>query len=141
MKIDHLGIATPSIADALAFWREALGLELHETEEVAEQKVRVAMLPVGESRVELLEPTSEDSPVAKFLARRGPGIHHVAVQVEDIAATLKSLKNQGARLIDETPRVGAGGCLIAFVHPATAGGVLLELVQPVVGGQTHGKEE
>jgi methylmalonyl-CoA/ethylmalonyl-CoA epimerase len=141
MKIDHLGIATPSIADALAFWREALGLELHETEEVAEQKVRVAMLPVGESRVELLEPTSEDSPVAKFLARRGPGIHHVAVQVEDIAATLTGLKNQGARLIDETPRVGAGGCLIAFVHPATAGGVLLELVQPVVGGQTHGKEE
>jgi methylmalonyl-CoA/ethylmalonyl-CoA epimerase len=118
-----------------------LGLELHETEEVAEQKVRVAMLPVGESRVELLEPTSEDSPVAKFLARRGPGIHHVAVQVEDIAATLTGLKNQGARLIDETPRVGAGGCLIAFVHPATAGGVLLELVQPVVGGQTHGKEE
>jgi methylmalonyl-CoA/ethylmalonyl-CoA epimerase len=129
MKIDHLGIATESIGNALSFWRDSLGLELHEIEEVAEQKVRVAMLPVGESRVELLEPTGEDSPVAKFLAKRGPGLHHIAVQVEDIVATLESLKNQGAGLIDETPRVGAGGCLIAFVHPATAGGVLLELVQ------------
>jgi methylmalonyl-CoA/ethylmalonyl-CoA epimerase len=140
MKIDHLGIATNSIAEGLAFWREALGLELRETEEVAEQKVRVAMLPLGESRVELLEPTSEDSPVAKFLSKRGPGLHHIAVQVEDIVATLESLKNQGARLIDETPRVGAGGCLIAFVHPAAAGGVLLELVQ-ANNGQVHGKEE
>ncbi len=140
MKIDHLGIATNSINDGLAFWRDALGLELHEAEEVAEQKVRVAMLPLGESRVELLEPTSEDSPVAKFLAKRGPGLHHIAVQVEDIVATLTSLKNQGARLIDETPRVGAGGCLIAFVHPATAGGVLLELVQHT-SGQSHGKEK
>ena len=140
MKIDHLGIATHSLNDGLAFWREALGLELHETEEVAEQKVRVAMLPLGESRVELLEPTSEDSPIAKFLAKRGPGLHHIAVQVEDIVATLDSLKNQGARLIDETPRVGAGGCLIAFVHPATAGGVLLELVQHS-NAQSHGKEE
>jgi methylmalonyl-CoA/ethylmalonyl-CoA epimerase len=140
MKIDHLGIATHSIAEGLAFWREALGLELRETEEVAEQKVRVAMLPLGESRVELLEPTSEDSPVAKFLSKRGPGLHHIAVQVEDIVATLESLKNQGARLIDETPRVGAGGCLIAFAHPAAAGGVLLELVQ-ANNGQVHGKEE
>lgn len=140
MKIDHLGIATHKIADGLGFWRDALGLELHETEEVAEQKVRVAMLPVGESRVELLEPTSKDSPIAKFLARRGPGLHHIAVQVDDIIATLDSLKNQGARLIDEVPRVGAGGCLIAFVHPAAAGGVLLELVQQN-NGQSHGKEK
>ena len=140
MKIDHLGIATNSIAAGLSFWRDALGLELRETEEVPEQKVRVAMLPLGESRVELLEPTSEDSPIAKFLAKRGPGLHHIAVQVEDIVATLASLKNQGARLIDETPRVGAGGCLIAFVHPATAGGVLLELVQHS-NAQSHGKEE
>ena len=140
MKIDHLGIATPSIADALLFWRDALGLELHETEEVAEQKVRVAMLPLGESRVELLEPTSEDSPVAKFLAKRGPGIHHIAVQVEDIVVTLAGLKKRGARLIDETPRIGAGGCLIAFVHPATAGGALLELVQ-YTNGPSHGKED
>lgn len=139
MNIDHLGIATPSLAEGLKFWGDALGLALHETEEVAEQKVRVAMLPVGESRVELLEPTSADSPVAKFLAKRGPGLHHIAVRVDDIRATLDNLKQQGARLIDNEPRIGAGGCLIAFVHPATAGGVLLELVQHI-GGQTHGKD-
>ena len=129
MKIDHLGIATQEIAAALPFWREALGLELHETEEVAEQQVRVAMLPLGESRIELLEPTSENSPIAKFLAKRGPGLHHIAIRVEDIRATLANLQEQGARLIDTEPRVGAGGSLIAFVHPAAAGGVLLELVQ------------
>jgi methylmalonyl-CoA epimerase len=87
------------------------------------------MLPVGEPRVELLEPTREDSPVAKFLEKRGPGIHHVAVRVADIRAALARLKAEGARLIDESPRVGAGGCLVAFVHPASAGGVLLELVE------------
>jgi methylmalonyl-CoA/ethylmalonyl-CoA epimerase len=140
MKIDHLGIATNGLDDALGFWREALGLVLQETEEVAEQKVRVAMLPLGEARVELLEPTAADSPIARFLAKRGPGLHHIAVQVDDIVATLENLKNQGARLIDETPRVGAGGCLIAFVHPAASGGVLLELVQQN-NSQSHGKGE
>lgn len=129
MKIDHLGIATRSIDEALSFWRDALGLEVVETEEVAEQKVRVAMLPVGESRVELLEPTSEDSPVARFIAKRGAGIHHVAVRVENIRERLGRLKEQGIRLIDETPRIGAGGCLVAFVHPSSANGVLLELVE------------
>jgi methylmalonyl-CoA/ethylmalonyl-CoA epimerase len=129
MKIDHIGIATPKIDDALAFWRDALGLEVVHAEEVAEQGVRVAMLPVGESRVELLEPTHAGSPVAKFIAKRGAGIHHVAVQVEDIRATLARLKSNGARLIDEEPRVGAGNCLIAFVHPSATGGVLLELVE------------
>lgn len=129
MKIDHLGIATRAIDDAVGFWRDALGLELEEIEEVAEQKVRVAMLPIGESRVELLEPTSEDSPVAKFLEKRGAGLHHVAVRVDDIRATLARLKEQGARLIDAEPKIGAGGCLIAFVHPQATGGVLLELVQ------------
>ncbi|HEX8422708.1 MAG TPA: methylmalonyl-CoA epimerase [Pyrinomonadaceae bacterium] len=129
MKIEHIGIATHNINDALAFWRDALGLQVVETEEVAEQGVRVAMLPVGEPRVELLEPTSEASPVARFLAKRGPGLHHVALRVDDIRATLQSLKEQGIRLIDDVPRVGAGGYLVAFVHPTAAGGVLLELVE------------
>ena len=129
MKIEHIGIATESIEKSLNFWREALGLELIHTEEVADQKVRVAMLPLGEPRIELLEPTSEDSPVAKFLAKRGAGVHHIAVQVDDIHAALERLKRQGARLIDETPRAGADNCLIAFVHPSSSNGVLLELVQ------------
>lgn len=129
MKIEHIGIATQSLDDALPFWRDALGLEVVETEEVAEQKVRVAMLPLGESRVELLEPTSEDSPVAKFIAKRGAGVHHIAVRVADIRESMARLKARGARLIDETPRTGAGGCLVAFVHPSSANGVLLELVE------------
>ncbi|MCA1623528.1 MAG: methylmalonyl Co-A mutase-associated GTPase MeaB [Acidobacteria bacterium] len=129
MKINHLGIATKEIDEALKFWQDALGLENVHTEEVAEQKVRVAMLPIGETKIELLEPTSEDSPIAKFLEKRGGGIHHIAVEVENIEASLSKLKAEGARLIDEKPRVGAEGCLIAFVHPAATGGVLLELVQ------------
>lgn len=129
MKIEHIGIATPRLDDALKFWRDALGLEVVHTEEVAEQGVRVAMLPLGEPRIELLEPTGPNSPVAKFLEKRGPGIHHIAVRVDDIRFSLARLKEQGARLIDETPRVGADGCLVAFVHPSTVGGVLLELVE------------
>lgn len=129
MKINHLGIATNGIEDALKFWSEALGLENVHTEVVEDQKVRVAMLPLGESRIELLEPTSDDSPISKFLEKRGGGIHHIAVEVEDIEASLAQLKAKGARLIDETPRIGAEGCLVAFVHPSSANGVLLELVQ------------
>jgi methylmalonyl-CoA/ethylmalonyl-CoA epimerase len=129
MKLEHIGIATRALDDALHFWRDALGLELTHTEVVEEQKVRVAMLPVGEPRIELLEPTSSDSPVAKFLEKRGAGIHHIAVRVDDIRATLSRLKESGARLIDESPRKGAGGCLVAFVHPSSANGVLLELVE------------
>jgi methylmalonyl-CoA/ethylmalonyl-CoA epimerase len=129
MRIEHIGIATPRIDDALRFWRDALGLEVKHTEVVEEQGVRVAMLPAGEPRIELLEPTGESSPVAKFLEKRGPGIHHVAVRVPDIRAALARLQGAGARLIDAEPRVGAGGCLVAFVHPQTAGGVLLELVE------------
>lgn len=131
MKINHLGIATRSIEEALKFWQDALGLENIHTEVVEEQKVRVAMLPIGETRVELLEPISDDSPISKFLEKRGGGIHHIAVEVEDIEASLAKLKATGARLIDETPRIGAEGCLIAFVHPATTGGVLLELTQKI----------
>ena len=89
------------------------------------------MLPIGETRIELLEPTSEDSPISKFLEKRGGGIHHIAIEVEDIEAALRQMKQNGARLIDEKPRVGAENCLIAFVHPASSGGVLLELVQPL----------
>ena len=129
MKIDHLGIATKGINEALKFWEDALGLENVHTETVEDQKVRVAMLPLGESRIELLEPTSDDSPISKFLEKRGGGIHHIAVEVEDIEASLKTLKEKGMRLIDETPRVGAEGCLVAFIHPSSANGVLLELVQ------------
>jgi methylmalonyl-CoA/ethylmalonyl-CoA epimerase len=129
MKINHLGIATKGIDEALKFWSDALGLENVHTEIVEDQKVRVAMLPLGESRVELLEPISEDSPLSKFLEKRGPGIHHIAVEVEDIEASLAQLKDKGMRLIDESPRIGAENCLVAFVHPASAGGVLLELVQ------------
>jgi methylmalonyl-CoA/ethylmalonyl-CoA epimerase len=133
MKIDHIGIATRGIQDAAKFYRDVLGLEVSEdgaeTEEVAEQKVRVAMLPIGESRIELIEPTSEDSPISRFLEKRGPGIHHIAVRVDDIRAALANLRDKGARLIDEEPRQGAGGCLVAFVHPSSTGGVLLELVQ------------
>lgn len=129
MKISHLGIATKSIDEALKFWQDALGLENVHAEEVAEQKVRVAMLPIGDTRIELLEATSADSPIAKFVEKRGGGIHHIAVEVEDIEASLAKLKASGARLIDEQPRVGAEGCLIAFVHPSSTNGVLLELIQ------------
>lgn len=129
MKINHIGIATKGIEESLGFWAEALGLAHVHTETVEDQKVRIAMLPIGESRIELLEPIAEDSPISKFLEKRGPGIHHIAVEVEDIVSSLSRLRKRGVRLIDETPRTGAEGCLIAFVHPASANGVLLELVQ------------
>jgi methylmalonyl-CoA epimerase len=129
MKVDHIGIATHQLTEGLAVWRDALGLHLDSTEEIAEQGVKVAMLAVGDTHVELLEPLSSESAVGKFLAKRGPGIHHIAIRVEDIRASLADLKSKGVRLIDETPRVGAGGCLVAFIHPSAANGVLLELVQ------------
>jgi methylmalonyl-CoA/ethylmalonyl-CoA epimerase len=129
MKIDHIGIATRGIDEAANFWRSALGVSAIETEEVPDQKVRVAMLPIGESRIELLEATSDDSPISKFIEKRGPGIHHLAVHVDNIQTALAQLKENGVRLIDTEPRRGAGGCLVAFVHPSSMGGVLLELVQ------------
>src|SRR5262245_43813790 len=112
MKINHLGIASKNLDEALKFWRDALGLDHVHTEIVEDQKVRVAMLPIGESRIELLEPTSEDSPISKFLEKRGGGIHHVAIEVEDIVSELQKLKDKGLRLIDEKPRVGAENCLV-----------------------------
>ncbi len=132
MTIDHIGIAVRSLEEAMKPYRDGLGLEVSGTEEVEDQGVRVAMLPVGESRIELLEPTRADSPVARFLSRRGPGIHHLAIRVEDIEASLDRLRAAGARLIDEKPRTGANDTRIAFIHPSSMNGVLLELVE-------HGK--
>jgi methylmalonyl-CoA/ethylmalonyl-CoA epimerase len=130
LKVDHIGIATNSIEEGLAVWRDALGLKVDSAKEViAEQGVKVCMLAVGDTHVELLEPLGPETPVGKFLARRGPGMHHIAIEVADINASLAELKRKGARLIDETPRAGAGGCLVAFVHPSSVNGVLLELVQ------------
>jgi len=129
MKVDHIGIATRTLDESLAVWRDALGLEVDLTEDVNTQGVRVAMLAAGETHIELLEPLSNNSPVGKFLQKRGPGLHHIAVRVADIRASLAALKEKGTRLIDESPRAGAGGCLVAFVHPSAANGVLLELVQ------------
>ncbi len=127
-KIDHVGIAVKNLDEAVKVW-EGLGLKVDEIEEVPDQKVRTAIIHVGESRIELLEPTSEDSPIAKFIAKRGEGIHHIALGVDDIEAHLGELKEKSYRLIDEKPRIGAGGAKIAFVHPKAVTGVLLELCQ------------
>jgi methylmalonyl-CoA epimerase len=127
-KIDHLGIAVKSLAEAKQFY-EMLGLEVMPEEVVEAEKVRVAMVAVGESRIELLEPTVPDSTVAKYLEKRGQGLHHVALHVSDLTATVQRLKAAGTRLINEEIKVGAGGHRYVFVHPASAGGVLLELVE------------
>ena len=124
--VDHIGIAVKSIAESLKFY-EALGLKSVGVEEVAEQKVRVAFLPIGEAEVELLESTAPDGPVAKYIEKNGEGIQHVALRVDNLEAALAELKAQGVRLIDEKPRYGAGGARIAFVHPRSTGGILLEL--------------
>ena len=125
LKIDHLGIAVPSLDQATAAW-EALGFRVTATQEVPTEKVRVAFLPVGESHLELLEPTDASSTIARFLEKRS-GLHHVCVLVDDLDAALSAMKAKGVPLLDEAPRVGAGGCRVAFVHPKGASGVLLEL--------------
>ncbi len=127
-NIDHLGIAVKSLAQAKQFY-EKLGIRVLPEEEIAQEKVRLAMVPVGESRIELLEPTSEDSPIARFLAKRGEGLHHVCLEVDDLAGTVERLKRDGVRLINEQIQIGAGGHLYVFVHPSSAGGVLLELCE------------
>ena len=129
-KISHIGIAVESIEQALPFYTEVLGLEYEGSEVVEEQKVKVAFLVIGESRIELLEPTAPDSPVAKFLEKNGPGIHHLAYQVEGLQGRLDALKGEGVRLIDEAPRLGAHHTRIAFIHPKASGGVLTELCEP-----------
>ncbi|HXF03972.1 MAG TPA: methylmalonyl-CoA epimerase [Blastocatellia bacterium] len=129
MKIDHIGIAVRSLDEALAFFSDALGLQCTGRETVAEQGVRVAFLPVGESRLELLEPIHEDSPVGRFLRKRGEGIHHICLMVDDIDVALADLRARNVRLVDETPRCGAEGRKIAFLHPSSSHGVLIELVE------------
>jgi methylmalonyl-CoA/ethylmalonyl-CoA epimerase len=139
-RIDHIAIAVQSLTEALEVYSGLLGLPVSVVEEIVEQKTRVALLPIGESRIELLEPTADDSPVARFLARRGEGIHHICFRVEDLAEELERLKSAGMRLIDEHPMIGAGGCRIAFLHPSAANGVLIELSQPV-GNNPHETSE
>lgn len=129
LKIDHLGIAVKSIAAGEKFWTDVLGMVCEGSETVAEQGVTTAFFPVGGSEVELLEPTSAESPVGKFLEKKGEGIHHISLQVEDIEAALAELKEKGVRLIDATPRRGAGGTKIAFIHPGATHGILVELCE------------
>ena len=127
--LDHIGIAVSSIEEALAFYRDALGLDVGASEEVPEQKVRAHFVPAGQAALELLEPTAGDSPIAKFVGKRGPGLHHLTLRVDDIHAVLERLRARGVRLIDEIPRTGAHDSLVAFIHPSSAHGVLVELKQ------------
>jgi methylmalonyl-CoA epimerase len=129
LKIDHVGIAVSSVFDRVGFWHDALGLPLGGTETVPSEGVKVAFLPVGASRVELLEATRPDSPIAKFIEKRGEGIHHVTLEVDAIQPILDRLKSGGVQMLDETPRPGASGTKVAFLHPRAAGGVLVELVE------------
>jgi methylmalonyl-CoA/ethylmalonyl-CoA epimerase len=139
--LDHVGIAVIDLGEALAFYRDALGLDVEPAEDVPSQRVRAQFIPVGEAadrgtgapgpRLELLEATSEDSPIAKYVAKRGPGLHHITLRVDDIRGALAQLKARGVRLIDDAPRPGAHGSLVAFIHPASAHGVLVELKEVV----------
>jgi methylmalonyl-CoA epimerase len=130
--LDHVGIAVRDLDAALAFYRDALGLEVDEPEDVAAQRVRAHFLPVGESSLELLEATAPDSPITKYIEKRGPGLHHITLRVESIAAALAHVRERGVRLIDEQPRPGAEGALVAFIHPSSAHGVLVELKQSAI---------
>jgi methylmalonyl-CoA/ethylmalonyl-CoA epimerase len=127
LRVDHIGIAVNSLAEALPFYEGILGVKCQGTEEVAAQQVKVAFLPVGDSELELLESTDPEGPIARFIASRGQGIQHIALRVDNIEAALAELKEKGIRLIDEKPRYGAGGAQFVFVHPKATGGVLLEL--------------
>ncbi len=129
-KLDHIGIAVTDLDQALAFWRDALGLECGHIEELPERGLRVAMLPVGDTRIELIAPTREDSEISAALARRGPGLHHLCLSSADVDGELATLDQAGLRLIDRQARPGADGCQVGFVHPKASGGVLLELSQP-----------
>lgn len=129
LKLDHVGIAVSNLDEALKLYTEVLGLEVHGTEVVEEQKVRVAFLPVGDTEVELLESTSPDGPVAKFIERNGEGVQHLAFKVENIEEAIQDMLDKGMRMIDETPRYGAGGAKIAFMHPKGTNRVLVELTQ------------
>jgi lactoylglutathione lyase/methylmalonyl-CoA/ethylmalonyl-CoA epimerase len=128
-KIDHIGVAVKDIDEAVRFYNENLGLEIEGTEEIKEQRVKVAFIPLGESRIELLQSTDPTGPIAKFIEKRGEGIHHIALEVEGIEETLQKLKKNAVQLIDEKSRIGAHGMKIAFLHPRSAKGVLLELCE------------
>jgi methylmalonyl-CoA epimerase len=132
-RIDHIGVAVEDLDAAIALYETTYGMQVVHRETVAQQGVEAVLLDVGENHVELLRPLAEDTPVGRFLAGRGPGLHHVAYQVSDIEAALAQLKGQGARLIDETPRTGIRSSRVAFVHPKSSGGVLTEIVQPAEG--------
>jgi len=132
-RIDHIGVAVTDLDAAIALYETSYAMEIVYRETVEEQGVEAILLDVGENHVELLRPLGEDTPVGKFLAKRGPGLHHVAYQVTDIEATLDGLRAAGIRLIDETPRIGIRGSRVAFLHPASSGGVLTEIVQPAEG--------
>jgi methylmalonyl-CoA/ethylmalonyl-CoA epimerase len=129
LKIDHLGVAVNSINEGKNFWTDVLGLEFEGTETIEEQKVTTAFFPVGESEVELLESTSPDGPIARYLEKKGAGLQHIAFRVENLESALQELKDKGVRLIDEKPRQGAGGAKIAFLHPKATGGILVELCE------------
>jgi len=129
-SIDHIGVAVADLDAAIAIHRDTYGMPLVHRETIEAQGVEAALLDVGESHVELLAPLGDDTPVGKFLAKRGPGLHHVAYQVDDIEATLRRLRDQGLRLIDESPRTGIRQSQVAFLHPSSSGGVLTEIVQP-----------
>lgn len=129
VKVDHIGIAVKSLSEALKFYEEILGIKCEGVEEVEEQKVKTAFLPVGDTEIELLESTAPDGPIAKFIEKRGEGIHHIALRVDNVKEALKELKERGVALIDEVPRMGAGGAKIAFIHPKATGGVLLEICE------------
>ena len=133
--LDHIGIAVADLDAALRFYRDALGLHVDAPEEVASQRVRAHFVAAGGAALELLEATAEDSPIAKYVAKRGPGLHHITLRVDDLAAALAQLKARGVRLIDEAPRPGAHGSLVAFIHPSSAHGVLVELKQPASPSQ------
>lgn len=128
-KVDHIGIAVKSLDEALKFYEEVLGMKLQGIEVVEEQKVKVAFLPIGDTEIELLESTDKEGPIAKFIEKKGEGIQHIAYRVDDIEKELEEIKQKGIRLIDEKPRYGAGGAKIAFLHPKSTNGVLVELCQ------------
>jgi methylmalonyl-CoA/ethylmalonyl-CoA epimerase len=145
LRINHLGIATTGLADAMGRMARLFEMEAGHMEEVPDQKVKTAFFSVGESSLEFLESTDSDGPISKFIAKRGPGIHHVCFEVDDIEAAVKMLVAKGVRMIDETPRNGAHGCRVAFIHPSETGGVLMELAQSspksqVPSRQAEGKD-
>jgi methylmalonyl-CoA/ethylmalonyl-CoA epimerase len=129
LHLNHIAVVVEDLDKALIFWRDQLGLELEKVETVTSMEVKIAFLPLGESEIELLQPTTDDSGVAKFLKTRGPGLHHICLEVEDLSSKLADLKAQGVRLIDDQPVIMDDGRKLAFIHPKSAGGVLVELYQ------------